>query len=224
MDTLPPAEKERKTVKQQRTMTDRIMDRLRRVYRIFWRRQLRNRNMTIIANNCCAGMMYHDLGQRFDSPTINLWIPDGYFFEFLNHLEHYVHSAPEQVFLDGIQYPVGRITRGESEIIIHFIHYDSFDAARQKWLERGRRINRDNLYIVFNTTENSYIDQFLKLKYKHKVMLTRCEEHSPVPEHVVDMPVYRHSVASGIILSYKSPCSFRRWLDDFDYVSFLNRT
>lgn len=224
MDTLTPAEKESKPARQQRTMTDRIMDKLRKVYRSFWRRQLRNRNMTIIGNNCCVGIIYHDLGQRFDSPTINLWIPDEYFFEFLNHLEHYVHSAPEQIFLDGIQYPVGRITRGASEILIHFVHYDSFSSARQKWLERGRRINRENLYIVFNTTESGYIDPFLALEYQHKVMLTHCDENAPIPENVVDMPVYRHSAESGIILKYKSPFSFQRWLDDFDYVSFLNRT
>lgn len=224
MRSSTPTEQNRAPEKKKRTMTDRVMDRLRRVRRIFRRGQLTNPNLTIIGNNCCAGIMYHDLGQRFDSPTINLWIPDEYFFEFLSHLEYYVHSAPEQVFPDGIHYPVGRITRDEAEILIHFIHYDSFSSACQKWLERGRRINWENLYIVFNTPENSYIDPFLALEYDHKVMLTHCEEHAPIPQNVVDMPVYRHSTESGIILKYKSPVSFQRWLDDFDYVSFLNRT
>lgn len=35
------------------------------------RRRLRNYSPTIISNNCCAGFIYHDLGLKFNSPTIN---------------------------------------------------------------------------------------------------------------------------------------------------------
>jgi uncharacterized protein (DUF1919 family) len=204
--------------------TNRCMGLLRRLYRKIWSRRLHNRNMTILSNNCCAGIMYHDLGQKFDSPTINLWIPDEYFFEFLDHLEYYVHAAPEQIFPEGVPYPVGRIKRGEKEIHLHFMHYESFSSACQKWLERGRRINPDHMYLVFNTTDTEYLDQFLALEYDHKVMLTRYDRQVPIPDNVIDMPVYKHSTEPGIILKYKSLISFKRWLDDFDYVSFLNQT
>lgn len=38
------------------------------------RRRLRNSSPTIISNNCCAGFIYHDLGLKFNSPTINLTV------------------------------------------------------------------------------------------------------------------------------------------------------
>lgn len=36
------------------------------------RKKLLKKNITIISNNCTGGFVYHDLGLRFNSPTINL--------------------------------------------------------------------------------------------------------------------------------------------------------
>ena len=43
------------------------------------REKLKNNDFTIISSECAGGVIYHDLGLRFDSPTINLWFkPDDY--------------------------------------------------------------------------------------------------------------------------------------------------
>ena len=34
---------------------------------------LKNRDITIISANCVGGVIYHDLGLAFNSPTINLF-------------------------------------------------------------------------------------------------------------------------------------------------------
>ena len=36
--------------------------------------RIRNHDFSIITSNCCGGWIYHMLGMRFDSPTINTWI------------------------------------------------------------------------------------------------------------------------------------------------------
>lgn len=52
------------------------------------REKLRNFSPTIISNNCCAGFIYHDLGLKFNSPTINLTVKN--FPLFIQYLEHYL--------------------------------------------------------------------------------------------------------------------------------------
>ena len=38
------------------------------------RRLLKNRDIPIISANCVGGVIYHDLGLAFNSPTINLFL------------------------------------------------------------------------------------------------------------------------------------------------------
>lgn len=56
------------------------------------RRRLKNRNFTLLSNNCNGGFVYHDLGIRFNSPTINLFFYSNHFFDFLEHLDDYLKS------------------------------------------------------------------------------------------------------------------------------------
>lgn len=191
-------------------------------YRNIRRKRLTNRNFTIICNNCCGGVMYHELKERFLSPTINLSFTTEDYFEFLNHLQYYIHTAPVQIPFPDADYPVGRITREDTGINIHFMHYASFDEAREKWLERGKRVNMDNLYVVFNTYKPNYVQEFLDLEYTHKAMLTNCADMDTIPEGLHHIPYYACSAKQNGILDHRHFFSIRRWLDDFDYVSFLN--
>ena len=34
---------------------------------------LKNKDFTIISHNCVGGVIYHDLGLKFNTPTINLF-------------------------------------------------------------------------------------------------------------------------------------------------------
>ena len=45
--------------------------------RLIWRnkwdqKNLRNRSFSLFSHNCLGGIMYHDLGVQFQSPTINM--------------------------------------------------------------------------------------------------------------------------------------------------------
>ena len=56
------------------------------------RMRLHNSNFTIISNNCAGGIMYHDLGERFNSPTVNLMFYASDFFTFLENLHEALES------------------------------------------------------------------------------------------------------------------------------------
>lgn len=59
------------------------------------RKRLKNREFTILACNCVAGCMYHDLGLKFDSPTINLYIYPKDFINFLKKPQYYLKQEME---------------------------------------------------------------------------------------------------------------------------------
>lgn len=202
----------------------------RRAYHALRSLRLKNRKPTILTNNCVGGIIYHDLGLRFYSPTINLWMRDEDFLSFIEHLREYIAADVEEAFVEGIAYPAGRITISDgASILLLFMHYSSFQEARQKWNSRKQRINYDKLYVIMEypgteETEEQFLDtvrRFDRLPVRHKRLLTgRSPAHSP---NAVVMDCYAEGgFVPGKILRYKTPCSLKRWLDDFDYIGFLN--
>ncbi len=55
--------------------------------------RLTNFTPTVFASNCNGGVMTHDLGLQFRSPTVNLFIRPGEFVRLLCNLHHYLYEA-----------------------------------------------------------------------------------------------------------------------------------
>lgn len=55
-------------------------------------------DISILASNCIGGEIYHDLGLPFNSPTINLWMHQNDFLEFIKNLDFYL--AEKLIFVD----------------------------------------------------------------------------------------------------------------------------
>ncbi len=107
------------------------------------RLRLHNDSFTIITNTCIGGIMYHKLGKRFLSPTINLWFQDEDFFKMVNDFDYYF-AQPLRFVKIGMDYPTAYL----DDILIHFNHYHTEDEAAAKWSERVKRINKDNLFLI----------------------------------------------------------------------------
>ena len=69
-----------------------MKEQLRNLRNIISRKKLKNKDFTLIANNCLAGCVLHDLNQRFDTPTINLYIPFPDYITFLKDIKRFVYS------------------------------------------------------------------------------------------------------------------------------------
>lgn len=54
--------------------------------------KLFNQTPCIIASNCNGGIIYHDLGLKFLSPTINLFFYPQDYLKFIMNLDHYVKA------------------------------------------------------------------------------------------------------------------------------------
>ena len=194
----------------------------------FLRSRLTNKDFSLLTNNCLAGFIYHDLGLKFLSPTINLRIKPKEFIEFVCDLDFYLKRELVKDTNNDKDFPVGILNGDENHIpiTINFEHYSNFTEAKEKWAERSKRINYDNIYIMMEYYDGIHkeelIDLFEKIPYEHKMILThRNHERSYTTTiHCFSDNLDMNEIG-GKIFRYNG-ISGQRYYDEFDYVSFLN--
>lgn len=123
----------------------RVLGRIRRI-------GLKNRDFTIISNNCTGGYIYQHFGLRYNTPTAGLFFSTKDFVKFCKDIKHYLDCEIKFEELscskrdsEERKYPVGML----DDIKIHFLHYKSKEEARDKWERRVARINLKNLCFMY---------------------------------------------------------------------------
>ena len=184
------------------------------------KRKLKNKNFTIFSSNCVGGVIYHSLGLRFLSPTINLWIEPKDFIKILSYPEKYLKSnLIKEYSTDKFTYPVGII----KDVKIYGQHYSSFEELKTKWNERVQRINWNNVIIFMVQRDGcSYEDlkAFDKLPYKKKVVFTDQKYPEIKSSFVIPNSQERKNVVSSLLV-HKHWYSGLTDIDKFDYVDFI---
>ncbi len=183
--------------------------------------RLKNKDFTVIGSNCNGMFMYYDLGMRYLTPTINLSIKMNDFVKMVKNLRWYMDQELTEVKEkeEGFKCPTGLL----GDIRVYFIHYNSFEEGKQKWEERKRRINWDNIFIVGTERDGctyETIREFEELPYQNKVIFTHVEY--PEFSSACHIRGFEEREELGTITNYKKQILKRRYLDDFDYVDFLN--
>lgn len=145
---------------------------------------IRNKDFTIISNNCWGGWIYRSYQLSYKSPTIGLFFMAEDYIKFISNLPHYIKSNlkftsfDESIWKDRLmsheyekKFPIGKL----DDIEIMFMHYKSEEEAYQKWTKRCKRINWNKILVKFNDqnycTEN-HIIRFENLPYKNKICFT----------------------------------------------------
>lgn len=190
----------------------------RKQINIKMRNELSNSEFTIISNNCIAGTIYHDLGLRFDTPTINLFFEGEDYIKFLENLEYYIAKPITAIYEKEYNYPIGYI----DDIRIHFLHYKSKEEVEEKWNSRKERIHYDNLFVTMvdrdGGARKDLIERFSKLKYK-KVFFS----HKKLPyDFSCYIPGFKKHGQVGIINAYANCLGYRYYEKYFDIIGFLN--
>lgn len=186
------------------------------------RKRLENKNFSIFSNNCIGGVIYHSLGLQFLSPTINLWMSPSDYIEMLKDPKKYfINGKMKEVRIEEIDYPVGEI-EGKR---IYGQHYSNFNELKDKWDERKKRINWDNVYVFMIERDGcTYKDlvNFDKLPYEHKVIFTTKSYPEIKSSLVLPNSYDTNNNNVNNLLVYKSTFSVLRILDEYDYVDFFN--
>ena len=64
---------------------------------------------TIICSTCIGGMISHNLGLRFMSPTVNIWMTPSDLIRFVSDLDRYLTAEIQFVKSSYYDFPVGKI-------------------------------------------------------------------------------------------------------------------
>ena len=131
---------------------------------------LRRSKLSIIAINCCGGMMSHCFALPFRSPFVNMNLPEE---DFLKMLEGDMRSyLTGELRLKGTAYetnlkfdfPIFEL----NGLTINMNHYSDFEDAKNKWYSRIQRINWYNLLIMMFTDSEEALARFDDLPYAKK--------------------------------------------------------
>lgn len=180
--------------------------------------KLENKKPSIIASNCNGGVIYHDLGLKFYSPTINLFLYPKDYLKFISNLKYYLLLELSPPKKQNKRWPIGFL----GDVEIQFMHYKSFEEAKTKWEERSKRVNYDNLYFIWTDRDGVTYEQikdFDNMPLKNKVIFTAKKYNEFSCAYQIKSFAQEKEV--GILSNFKR-YSYKRYLDDFDYVKFLN--
>ena len=143
------------------------------------------------------------------------------FVYFCRYLSHYL--SQKLTFIESSEnYPIA-ILKGISEeapdIKIDFVHYKTETEAAEKWYERSKRINYDNLYIIF--TGAGFTDEHFRMmeavKCNNKVLISSIKEADISWAHTIKSTQkhgYNYLFFNALGLRYYE----RKW----NFVEFLN--
>lgn len=187
-----------------------------------YRSRLKVTDTTILCSNCTGGILSHDLGLQFLSPTVNLFLRAEDFIKFCENLRYYLSidefvPCKDPAIIESRTYPIAYL----GDLTLFLVHYPSVQAAQDKWNERKKRINWNNI-VILNTDREGMTeelkDRFEKLPYR-KVMFV----HQPDERHpsCVYLRGYDNAPCVGIITEHVGWKGLRP-IDQFDWVSFLN--
>lgn len=187
-------------------------------------------DITIISNNCLAGVIYNILGLKFSSPTINQWMKMAEYLEFISDLKFYMECELVEDKDETIKwkFPVGTLVSNDeshNNVNIYFNHYKSFDDAKQKWQERKKRILWDKIYVIYDFNDKdcdtNMLYRFEELPFEHKVSLTH---YKKIPDLKYNYKINCISDNEEIIKEFQyNPKTGKKYFEEWDYLEFLSK-
>lgn len=125
---------------------------------------------SIFAPNCWGGITYNRLGLRFNSPLINMWEEHDDYLKLIADPHRYFSYDLKFVGMghdmnSKKDYPIARC----GDILLHFNHYCTFEEANSAWIRRKKRIDWNNVLVMFFHNDPNKIEEFIHLEYKHKI-------------------------------------------------------
>ena len=211
-------------------LTNRIHNKIKKYlelsYRYIQQQRLKNKDFTIISNNCWGGGVYEDLNLPYATPFVGLFIMIPDYIELLEHRRE--NMKKELTFVEVSKYkyveklrerknnywPIGKI----GEIEIQFMHYKTEEEAYKKWHRRKTRINWDNLF--YKLCDNDGCTSKLMKKFeditKYQNVIFSTQKHSEL-DSLVWLKKWRNEHNVGDL--YSNKWRYRKY---FDVVKWLN--
>lgn len=185
------------------------------------RREIRNTSVSLLCPDCMGGILFHDLGMQFRSPTVNLMLDQRDFVKFVLRMDHYL----EQEF-HFFKHPIHNCPCAAlDDITVHFTHYSDPDQAVQKWRERAERLDRNNLFVVLLERDGLTREDILALRdlpVRGLLVFTR-KEYPDIP-YALKCPILDENGEVGNLLAISPWDGLRGYERYFDFVKWFNES
>ena len=187
----------------------------------------RNRDFTIISQNCMGGLIYHDLGLQFKTPTIDLVIRGENFIRLVENLQEVlsVPAVPGRERIPGENpYPTIRA----SDVEVCGFHYPTCAEACEAWNRRRERVNLNNVFVIANAwdmdDDPALMEKLVRASDYKTIVFSDKEYSFPGCFHLPggfwkrDAEGLLHPNPMDFI-----PGSYKRYFEEFfDFVDWLN--
>lgn len=181
------------------------------------RDNIRNKDFTIISNNCWGGTVYQDLNISYKSPFVGMFIMSPDYLKLLKNLDYYLSqeltfskkSKYEEINKkrETDPYPIGNL----DDVELALMHYKSEEEAKDKWDRRKKRMNLENIFVKAceqNGSSWEFLREFDELPYENKVVFTAKDYHE------LKNAVY--------FKDFSTKREMNHYHKYFDFVSWLN--
>ena len=180
--------------------------------------RIRNKQVTIISNNCWGGFMYQSCRIKYNTPFIGLYMYAPEYIALLRNLKYNLsqplrfikHDQSKYKDIVPTKYILGVL--GDTGIEIVFMHYHLEEEALEKWNRRMKRINWNNMIVKFSDTDfgcsDNLIEEFDKMPFEHKVCFTTKKQ--PSCKSVIAMKEYNGK-----------PFVLYEWAYSYKYYDFV---
>lgn len=144
-------------------------------------RLIKNKDVSIISNNCWGGIVSQYFNIKYNSPFVGLFVFAPDYIRLLKKLRvinDEIRFIPREQskYYNRLSltthYPIGVIG---DDIELHFLHYATADVAAEKWKRRVQRMDTSNMIVKFCDRDSctpQLIAEFDRLPYKHKICFT----------------------------------------------------
>ncbi len=183
------------------------------------RNELTNKTPTFLCPNCIGGLLFHDLGLQFRSPTVNLMMYQTDFLKFVLHMDDYL--GQELQFFEHPEYKFPCAHLGD--ITIHFTHYQSKEEAAHAWYDRSKRIDINNMFVFLEERDGLTKEDIVQLGAIHARGLVVFTAHAyPDIPYALQIPKYENDGEVGNILRKSYWDDHREYEEYFDFVRWFN--
>ena len=167
-------------------MNDKIKKKLLKIYKktigVINNKKIKNKDITIISNNCWGGIFYRNNNLEYLSPTLGLFFMAEEYIKFIYNIRYYIEQDITFINIEQSKYkdylkklnyksPIGKI----DDLEIMFLHYKNEDEAKEKWNRRKERINWNKIIYKFsdqNMCTYKHLQQFNEFNAKNKICFT----------------------------------------------------
>ncbi len=153
------------------------------IRRFFVKFTIKNKDFTVISNNCWGGRVYKYLKIPYRTPTAGLYFFAEDYLKFISDLHHYLSLPLEFISPEKSRYYEEIKKRNDLErpiavlgdIEVVFRHYSTAQEAEEKWNRRKARVNYENMIFKFSkmySCTDKHLEIFDSLPFNNKFILT----------------------------------------------------